>query len=726
MRKITALSSPHGKVVIYRGEHGIPAIEADTRPALFYGQGWSQVRDRQIQTMLMKAIFTGRMAELLKPDEDFIGIDGYMRKYRFARDAELEWEKLSGAGRANLLAHADGINEWFRTHKPVWELRLAGWRHEPWSWKDSLAIGRGFGFIGLGDGQASLEKWLMDLLRHGTGMPKVRELFPSICDPDLSSLYEKVIDDSPLVPDSVRWLTQVPVFRASNNWVVGPARSATGHAIMAGDPHLEIDRLPAIWREVTLKQGDMSFIGVDLPGLPGGIIGRTKDLSWSPTYSYIDSVDFRIEECRDGRYRRSDGWKEFTRRTEEIRVKGGNPRQKVFFENENGILHGDPSNNGLHLIENYTALDGCGAGDLDGIFALLDAKTVMEGMACFQKLQASSFNWLLADGQGNIGYQMSGRHFKRPEGTSGLLPLPAWEERYAYRGFVEGAGLPQAINPREGFLASANDDRNRYGASNPCAVNMGTYRLDRIATLLGGKAKWTAREMGAIQTDLYSLQAEAFLVRFGPLIPDTRGGRILQEWDRRYDGESRGAVIFERFYRALIRGTFGSLAWGMGPIDHILDKSGIHNAYYHYFDKILLKGESRWFSREQIDHAAASAFEEACREPFPPLKKTRRLRMGHLLFAGRFPSFLGFDGGPVFIPGSRATLCQAQFFTAGGRSSSFCPSYRFLSDMGADHAFTSLPGGATDRRFGRFYKNELPRYLKGEYKAVRMTPGRDP
>jgi penicillin amidase len=164
-RRIADLATPYGKVAVSRMPNGIPVVEAETRAALYFGQGWIQTKDRQIQTMLMKAIFTGRMAELLKPEKSFIEMDLYMRKYGFTLDTEEEWEKLSDSGRKNLQAHMDGINAWIRAHGPVWELRLAGWKPEEWSWKDSLAIGRGFGFIGLGDGQAAIEKLMMGMLR---------------------------------------------------------------------------------------------------------------------------------------------------------------------------------------------------------------------------------------------------------------------------------------------------------------------------------------------------------------------------------------------------------------------------------------------------------------------------------------------------------------------------------------------------------------------------------
>ena len=42
-----------------------------------------------------------------------------------------------------------------------------------------------------------------------------------------------------------------PRTMASNNWAVSPRRSATGHALLAGDPHLDLS-LPSIWYEAHL------------------------------------------------------------------------------------------------------------------------------------------------------------------------------------------------------------------------------------------------------------------------------------------------------------------------------------------------------------------------------------------------------------------------------------------------------------------------------------------
>jgi hypothetical protein len=44
---------------------------------------------------------------------------------------------------------------------------------------------------------------------------------------------------------------------------------------------------------------------------------------------------------------------------------------------------------------------------------------------------------------------------------------------------------------------------------------------------------------------------------FRPVLPDTEAGRTLGDWDLRYDAGSRGAVLFECVYTALLREVFG-------------------------------------------------------------------------------------------------------------------------------------------------------------------------
>src|SRR5688572_27545271 len=53
----------------------------------------------------------------------------------------------------------------------------------------------------------------------------------------------------------------------SNGWAIAPSRTATGGAILAGDPHLGLS-VPVIWHRQRLESPELGITGVTLPGAP--------------------------------------------------------------------------------------------------------------------------------------------------------------------------------------------------------------------------------------------------------------------------------------------------------------------------------------------------------------------------------------------------------------------------------------------------------------------------
>jgi penicillin G amidase len=92
--------------------------------------------------------------------------------------------------------------------------------------------------------------------------------------------------------------------------------------------------------------------------------------------------------------------------------------------------------------------------------------------------------------------------------------------------------------------------------------------------------------------------------------------------------------------------------------------------------------------------------------------------MRHRLYGGRLPWWLGFDRGPIALPGGRATVHQGQLYRAGGRATTFAPSYRIVTDFGENVAHTCLAGGPSDRRFSRWYASGLADWLARRLKRV--------
>jgi penicillin amidase len=90
-----------------------------------------------------------------------------------------------------------------------------------------------------------------------------------------------------------------------------------------------------------------------------------------------------------------------------------------------------------------------------------------------------------------------------------------------------------------------------------------------------------------------------------------------------------------------------------------------------------------------------------------------------MFFGGKLPRLLGFDRGPITLPGGRATPQQGQIYRNAGRTTSFVPSYRMVTDLAREEVHTALVGGPSDRRWSPFYCSDLARWLKGEYKILR-------
>ena len=341
-------------------------------------------------------------------------------------------------------------------------------------------------------------------------------------------------------------------------------------------------------------------------------------------------------------------------------------------------------------------------------------------MDIYKVLSFSAFNWVAADTEGNIGYQMSGAFPKKAKGASGLLPLEAWDKKNHWQGIVDAKDYPRQYNPKEGYIVTANEDANHLGKVSPQNLPMGSYRADRISSILSGNDSLTVDDMKRMHYDTYSLQAERFMEVIRPLIPETENGRILKNWDLKYDPDSLGAMLFECFYDELIRLVFGDMNLGAEVVDFALTETGLFNDFYGFFDDVLMKEHSLWFGDKSREEIFREAVTRGLSNKAVPYRKVHSIVMTNLFFGGKLPKFLGFDYGPVPLIGSRATIPQGQIFTEAGRKTTFMPSYRVICDMGESAIHSNIPGGPSDRRFSGFYTTGIREYLNGTYVVHRF------
>src|SRR5204863_4634744 len=80
--------------------------------------------------------------------------------------------------------------------------------------------------------------------------------------------------------------------------VYGPSRPMTGPPILLRAPQMG-HRQPSVLHEMSIDAPGLSVVGVDVPGVPGVIIGKTGRLAWGLTSGVADTDDIFVS--------RSDG-----------------------------------------------------------------------------------------------------------------------------------------------------------------------------------------------------------------------------------------------------------------------------------------------------------------------------------------------------------------------------------------------------------------------------------
>jgi len=672
---------------------------------------------------MMRILGQGRVCELLADNEDSLAIDRFFRRANWSENIDAEIEKLDQKTLSLMNSYCDGINAGLGSKK-MSALKLMGYKPEPWTVVDSMLISRMVSYLTLAQSQAEVERFFIELVQGGLSTECLAELFPIDVKHFDRDMIEKVSLEERIVPNELIWNIAVPRMMASNNWVVSGSKTESGAALMANDPHLEVNRLPNVWCEQSLSWGDQYLMGMGMPGLPGVVIGRSKTLAWGATYTFMDTIDNWVEECVDGKFRRGDDWQEFTQRVEIIKRKKHPDERVIFYENMHGVLEGNPYENGFYLATRWIAAES-GSRSLIGSLKMANARTAEQAMDYLGDIE-SAWNWVISDAEGNIAYQMSGLMPKRHENWNGFVPAPGWDSDYDWKGVVDKSLLPKRFNPKEGYIVTANQDLNHWGEVSPINMPMGDYRANRIEDVLSKSDQHSIESTKQLQMDVYSRQARMFLDVLLPILSEeginSKAKTILEDWDCCYGFDSIGAPLFETFYEALRSEIFGISSQGVGPevMKHLSSKTGIFIDFYDNFDKAILNSDSRWHKDKSRDEAFLAAFKKI-ENSFTGLrwKEVNTVTFTNMLFQGKLPKFLGFDSREIPLLGGRATPHQGQVYESAGRKTSFAPSVRLIADLSEEHLYTCLAGGPSDNRFSRWYKSGLKNWILGNYKTLK-------
>lgn len=706
-------------IEIGRDESGVPLIIGDDPLAIQRGIGYVHAKDRLMQLIITRIVAEGRLCECLLDNDDTFSFDHLMRKLGFRSKVEKDLINLTHGAREWAQAYCEGISNYIEKNGYPFVCKMLKIKPEPWTIADTMMVLKLQMYIGLAQTQERSERFIIQAIHDGVSIEKLKILFHPFLDEldsDLISLIRKV-------PLEIPYLDEEMVFMPgmSNNWALSPSKSSTGSALLCNDPHLQISRLPAIWYEVMTQTGDEKRYGVTAPGVPGMVIGRSNHLSIGITYGMMDVIDFFIEGVEEESVKRPHGKGSLEKRIEIVKRKNESEELLYFYESDSGVLERRDATeerieDGCYFSFAWATQKRGVAPSINAMEQLWKSQNVQEGQAVLREI-GFSFNWVLADSQGNIGYQQSGSLPIRKH--SGLYPVAAWEEGNLWNGFLPSEKLASEYNPKRGYVVSANDDKHRSSGQVAINLPMSPYRYERICSLLSQNRTFSLEEMKALQSELYSIQAATFMEFLSPLLPDTPVGKLWREWDCCYDVNSKGATLFEDFYQTLILDVFGKV-FGAKGWEEVVKQHSLLVFLHGHFDRILLAGEESWFGKEGREACFRRILQitlEHFQGVIPPWGEKNQFRMHHLLFEGKLTKYFG--KGPYPLVGSRSTVSASYLFQEHKRGIAAGASYRFACDMGEEGIHSALCGGVTEGRFSPYYISDLPLWLNFKYKRLK-------
>ncbi len=562
---------------------GVPHIYARSEADLFFVQGFNAGRDRLFQIDLWRRRGLGQLAEVFGPS--FVQQDRAARLFLYRGDMDREWAAYASRGSAEArdiaAAFVAGINayiDWLSSHpdRVPWEFTRCDYRPAKWAAEDVVRI-RSHGLtrnlaseVARANTVCKTRDVDVDQVRVGLSN-NWRTKVPTGLDP---CLPDDVLEVFRLATQAVR-LTPAALTAAaspsaaslssdsseldddaatvgSNNWVISPAKSATGRPIMANDPHRAY-AAPSLRYIAHLSAPGLNVIGAGEPSLPGISIGHNGTIAFGLTIFSIDQEDlyvYQVDPHDATRYRYQDGWESFRVIQEEICVKGeGSQTVELAFTRHGPVIYLDPQTHLAYAVRSCWFEPGMSPyfGSIDYMRAR-DFQTFRQAMANWG---APTENQVYADVAGNIGWVPGGLAPKRPN-WDGLLPVPG-DGRYEWDGFWRGDQLPYSYNPPEGWIVTANaynipDDypaaQRKLGFewTNPS-------RHARIREVLEGLDKTSLEDSERLQNDILSLPARRLLALIQDLAPDDPRAQkalaLLRGWDARQPAESAQAALFE-------------------------------------------------------------------------------------------------------------------------------------------------------------------------------------
>lgn len=739
------VETPHGAATVRYDDDGVPHVQSEDELGLYFAVGYTQATDRLFQMDLQRRLFRGKLSAVV--GDVALETDRFHRKMAFAEAADVTATAADGTRIAEVIdAYSEGVNRAMEQEPLPVEFKLLEYEPEPWQRGDTAVIEKLIAWQ-LTGGFQTLRR---SLVRQRLTDQFDGEQAANMADALYPNRYENVmpilrdhhdVDDftiggeramrqqtgpergstDPPGTELVNWLGQFesPQGFGSNSWVVSPEHTAGDGPLLANDPHLAL-QAPPTWYEMHLDGPDHRARGVTFPGAPIIVIGENDHGAWGFTNAGADVIDFYRYEHDGDTYRYGDERREFDSRTEEIEVDGGENETVEVKKTVHGPVVERADQEVGVAWTGHTATE-----TMVSLYELSHSDGLETARPAIAKFDSPTQSFVYADRDGNTLYYMAGRvPIRETDGEmvrgdqvfDGSAREGEWDGfepfgESSWEGFVPDSAKPQVTNPA--YLATANqqivpDDKLDYYLSESYSSPFRSRRIyDKLDQRIASGEPIDQDYLREIGRDTYDGRAERLVE---PLVEAARGGddkrldeaaNELEAWDYHLEPESRGALLFDTWFKEYRAGLF----------DDTFEELDLDDDYYPA-DVVVaqLSPDSDWFPPA----GRAKVMRDALARTLDDLKEEGHEVYGDVNHTGHITHqlglrFLGYDS--FARGGGRQTVWNYS------RDGPWGGSWEMQVDLDGD-LLGLLPGGNSGRYFSEHYGDQLERWANGEYRTL--------
>lgn len=740
------------KIEIYRDENAIPYIFANTQIDAAYALGFVHAQERMFQMDVMRRAGQGKLSEIF--GNKTLNFDKMFRTLEIAKISKTALRNLDKSTFEMLEAYSNGINEYIISHpeKLGIEFDVLNYTPEFWKPEHSIIISK------LLSWELNISWWVdvaFSNLIQKFGTQKVKDIIPNFPENAPTIIPERLKSFSRIKTDIIELDKEFRNFIGftgthigSNNWVVSGDKSVSGKPIIANDPHLSL-QVPGKWFFADVNSPEWKVSGFTLPGIPFIVVGNNEAISWVVTNVMADDADFYSEELDDNKlnYRFESNWRRLSVAEDTIYVKDSQPVELLIRKTHRGPIISDIHNYNYNydfegesykkaiLSMRWTALEF--HDELNTIHKINKANNWQEFRTALSKYSAPGQNFVFADTLENIGYICGVKLPKRNSNTATFV-FDGKEETSDWDGFVRFSEMPKLYNPREKYIASANNKTIESFSQHISNLWEPASRITRIKELLEAKEKHSVEDFKVYQNDFYSHYAKnitKYILRSfkNVNVKDENLNlslELLSKWNFIMDSESQAPAIFEVFFNKLLENIF------FDEMGERLFKEYIFvaNVPYRTVEKLLEEKYSSWFdnvdtedyeTRDEIVRKSlvdALAFlEENISSELSEWQwgKLHQVKFKHMFSGENSLIDKIIDIGPFEIGGSGTTVFNTEYLFVEPYSNKLGPSMRYIYDFSEKNIINMiLPTGQSGHIFSDHYSDMTEKWLAGKYLRI--------